>query len=134
MVLSAFSYLSINLMANNYGWASIFHHTLISLINNPADYHPIVTLADYLRVLRQNGFEAFLSVNSAFMFMLCGFIGIFLAKGKIYSHITILMILSVIIHLVLFPAFWTRFFIAHYSIISVSMLIGIFHQFKRSEL
>ena len=130
MLFATFSYLSINYLANNYGWSTIFHHTLISLINNPADYHPIVTLSDYLRVLRQNSFEAFLWVNSTFIFLLFAFVSIFLDKlndgiYKIYSHLTILLILSVIIHLVLFPAFWIRFFIAHYAIISLSMLIII---------
>lgn len=128
MVLSAFSYLSIN--ANNYDWATLFHHTLINLINNPADYHPTVTWADYLRVLKQNGFEAFLFVNSFLIFLLCAFITISLkGDNKIYSHLSILMICSVIIHFLLFPApFWQRFFIAHYSIISIAMIVTVFNK------
>ncbi len=132
ILLSVLSYLSINYLANNYGWATIFHHTLIGLINNPADYHPTVTWIDYLRVLKQNGFEAFLWVNSFLIFLLCAFITISLkADNKIYSHLTILMILSVVIHFLLFPApFWQRFFIAHYSIISIAMIVTVFHSVR----
>jgi len=129
VVLSALSYLSINHLANNYGWATLFHHTLIHLINNPADYHPNVTWVDYLRVLKQNAFEAFLWVNSFFVFLLCAFISVFLGdNNKIYSHLGILMILSVLTHFLLFPApFWQRFFIAHYSIISIAMIVTVFN-------
>ncbi len=132
ILLSVLSYLSINYFANNYGWATIFHHTLIGLINNPADYHPTVTLSDYLRVLKQNGFQAFLWVNPFLVFLLCGFITISLkADNKIYSHLTILMILSVVIHFLLFPApFWQRFFIAHYSIILIAMIVTVFHSVR----
>lgn len=127
MLLSVCSYLSINYFANNYGWATIFHHTLIGLIHNPADYHPTVTWSDYLRVLKQNGFETFLWVNPFLVFLLCAFISISLKAEKIYSHLTILMILSVVIHFLLFPApFWQRFFIAHYAIISIAMIVSIF--------
>jgi hypothetical protein len=131
LFLSVLSYLSINYFANNYGWATIFHHTLIGLINNPADYHPTVTLSDYLQILKQNGFEAFLWVNPFLVFLLCAFITIIKGDKKIYSHLTILMILSVVIHFLLFPApFWQRFFIAHYSIIIIAMIVTVFHKVK----
>lgn len=136
LLLSIVSYLAINHLANNYGWATVFHHTFIGSIPNPADFHPNVTWTDYLSVLAPNSMNAFYWSHSLLFMLFLGLMTIFLASvhktnhlrsptHQIYSHLTVLLILSVLIHCLLFPfpVFWQRFFIAHFSMISVVVTI-----------
>lgn len=130
VLVSTVSYLAINHLANNYGWATIFHHTLIAPIHNPSDYHPMITWADYFPILLKNAMEAFFRMNSLLFFGFCSFVTISVVRlnsqNQIYSHLTILVLLAIIVHFLLFPVLWQRFFIAHYSIICILMVITIF--------
>lgn len=143
LLLSIVSYLAINYLANNYGWATVFYHTFIGTIHNPADFHPNVTWADYLGVLMQNGMNAFYWSHSLLFMLFLGLMTIVLVsvhqasdfispKHQVYSHLTLLLILSFLIHCLLFPfpVFWQRFFVAHFSIISVLMVGTIFLSLK----
>lgn len=137
--LAIVSYLSINHLAGHYGWAKVLYHTLVHLLLNPAESEVNIGIINYLQLLFQRGTDEFFLANYTYVFLLAGTITLSLTRfateaTRIYAHLTILIILAILIHFILFPVLWHRFFVAHYIILMTSMIITIFNITRTHQL
>ncbi len=122
------SCLAIDLAAGNYGWSTVFHHTFVQFITNPAEQRFPVSFSVYLAALR-SGLSMAVS-GSMMIFLFFGLLAYYLSVQKkillrgIYSHLMLILGLSVLIRYLLFPAMLDRFFIAHYMLTAVMLIIA----------
>ena len=121
------TYLTIHLAAGNYGWSTVFHHTLVEFINDPADHSFTISPTTYLKALRAG--LSFLVAGSMMIFLFFGLLAYYLSARKkahvqdIYSHLALILGLSVLLRYALFPAIFDRFFVAQYMLIAVTLVI-----------
>ncbi len=124
-----FIYGLIQFFSAGYGWQITFYHTFIEQLAFPNQQTIHLTFNQYLTVLLPKTIEAFYSVNSLFFnFALLIFLN-FSVENKpentIINRNLILnnyLMLALLIHLFLFPAFWQRFFIAQTAFLLITLL------------
>ncbi len=131
------SYLTINLAAGNYGWSTVFHHTLVQFINDPAEHSFTISLPAYLKALRSG--LSLLVGGSMVIFLFFGLLAYYLSARKkilvqnIYPHLTLILGLSVLLRYALFPAILDRFFVAHYMLVAVALVITSAYSFATTN-
>ena len=123
-------YLFINHYFHNYGWSTIFSFTLVEMISNPADVDLTVSVIDYIYAfargvymsLHDRAFLGFISIVASSLILMRTFTKSFSDNKEIWAY-TVIPILYVAIHFVLFPVPWDRFFIGFYIMASIAMLL-----------
>ena len=131
IVSAAFSlaaYLAINSFFDNYGWHTIFYVSFIERVSNPAELKLLVSLDEYFNVLvkgitgvwRSTIFIAFtlISLIIAWIHYKNRTKNNFLSIKNMQNNLAIIHyigIFYIIIHFILFPVIWHRFFIAQYA-------------------
>ena len=123
-------YLFINHYFHNYGWSTIFSMTLLERVSNPADVNFTVSVIDYIHAftrgvytsLDDRAFLGFISVVASSLILMRTFTKSFSDNKEIWAY-TVIPILYVAIHFVLFPVPWDRFFIGFYIMASIAMLL-----------
>ncbi len=123
-------YLFVNNFFNNYGWSTIFSITLVERISNPADVSLTVSVADYLHALARGIFNSlsdrtflgFVSIVLTSLVLMRVFLKSF-SENKEISMYSIIPILYILIHFILFPVTWDRFFIGFYAMFIISTLL-----------
>lgn len=121
-------YLTINKIAGNYGWATVFYLVFVSNfnLNYPADTHVVITLPDYMRalmngtldILQSDAFDAFVglfALQIGILLRLKGFTRslIHLFEQRI-NALALISFAYVIVHFLIFPAGISRFFAAQF--------------------
>lgn len=123
-------YLLINNFFHNYGWSTIFSITLIERISNPADVSLTVSAIDYLKAfarglvnsLNDRAFLGFISIMFSSLILIKVFSKTFLDNKELWTY-TVIPILYISIHFVLFPVTWDRFFIGFYTMTTIATLL-----------
>lgn len=115
------------------GWTSIYYFSLIKQTTHPISEPQSVTLFQYLRILYYS-IKSLLNYNIFMLYMLISVSSIFLFinqlrnKSSIGVHRTNLYILSsiciiyVVVHFLILPLPWARFFTAPYLIGTIMLL------------
>ena len=137
-------YLSINSYANNYGWSTVFYYAVISDMEatHPLEYSSIgVSIEQYLSAVKSN-LAKFFPSRAISLFAIAIFlqVTIFAASLRrklsfalvfrgILNHpillLTTISILYIIIHYILFPLLFERFFIGYYMIGALGFLATV---------
>ncbi len=124
-----FIYGLIQFFSAGYGWQITFYHTFIEQLAFPAQQAIHLSFNQYLTVLLPKTLEAFYSVNSLFFnFTLLVFLNFNVENSsqnaiiKRNIFLNNYLMLALIIHLLLFPAFWQRFFIAQTAFLLITVL------------
>lgn len=134
-------YLFINDYADNYGWSTVFYYAIVSKMTatHPLEYSSIgVTIEQYISAVKGNLVQFFR--NRAVLLFAAVVFAQFIIHARslkiksslasIYKDIlnypilvlTIISVLYVIIHYVLFPLLYERFFIGQYMIGALGLL------------
>ena len=128
LVTSLITYLVINKLAGNYGWATVFYLVFISdfTLNYPADAKIQISILQYVQalfigvldILESDAFDAFVGVFLLHTGMLLRIRGL---RGSLGSFTTqrinalaAISVSYVAIHFLIFPAGYSRFFAAQY--------------------
>ncbi len=129
-------YLFINKYYNNYGWATVFYLVFITdmHLNYPADTEIHISVSQYLmslakgtvEILVNDGFDSFIglfAIQLGISFKVTGF------KSSVVSYfkhpanaLAVISFTYVIIHFLVFPAGYSRFFAAQYLIVLLTLL------------
>ena len=110
----------ISIASHFYGWSTLFYHTFYGYLSYPAEYHSHITISQYLNTLLHS-FRVKPPANSIAFFLLLASMGQILRReGALPSAYVTIALLSVLIHYLLFPGIYPRFFFAYY------LLTGIF--------
>ncbi|NUN06100.1 MAG: hypothetical protein HUU57_10090 [Bdellovibrio sp.] len=111
-VLPALMYIYVNKVNANYGYLKIFNFTLIGIDPFPATMHIQTTLMPYLNAYAE-GFGAFVGHKHFILFTLyglCWFKYIRPQKKSLLNQQVGLVLGFVLFHMLLFPAYYQRFF------------------------
>lgn len=120
-------YFAINKFYGSYGWSSVFSYTFIHKYVEPANVIHKVTFSDYFSVWFAKKYEILLDIPF-FIYIIVMFYSAFMCIKKyglrVLSEITkpenIILSISlisfgyVVIHVILFPVVWPRFFAGQY--------------------
>ena len=126
------AYLLLNTYFNSYGWSATFYVSFVERVFNPAEAPMDVTLAMYLKVLARSSFVALKTASFMAYVVSCGLIlhyqlrDVFLVENIAAQRLLVLhhtCAVYVIVHFLLFPAVWERFFIGPYGI---TVALGIY--------
>jgi hypothetical protein len=117
---------SAGLLLGGYGWATVFNYTFVDHSDHPASISASVAIRDYLGVMRNTLSEIPLSETWVFGFLAVLLAGILLMKARsaagsgsaparaaLVRDIGFILLLSggyFIMHFLIFPAAWIRFF------------------------
>ena len=130
MMLTIVLYLAVNHLFNNYGWETIFSFTFVERVSNPADADMTVSVLDYCHVFAIGVFESlddrvflgFASIVLCSLFVMKITIKSFSDKREIFVY-SIIPLLYILVHFMLFPVTWDRFFVGFYMMFIVSTLL-----------
>ena len=132
-------YLFINKYFNNYGWATVFYLVFITdmHLNYPADTEISISVSQYLmslargtiEILINDGFDVFMglfAIQLGISFKVTGF------KQSVINYfmypvnaLAVISFVYVIVHFLVFPAGYSRFFAAQYLTILLTLLTVI---------
>ncbi len=133
-------YLFINNLFHNYGWSTIFSITLIERISNPADISLTISAIDYIKAfkiglidsLHDRPFLGFISITLSLLVLRKIFPERFSNNKELLTY-TIIPILYILIHFILFPVTWNRFFIGFYAMSTIAILLLLSQLIKEHE-
>lgn len=117
-----------------YGWPVVFHHTFVESLPHPAGAAVSVRPAEYLRALAAC-LSTSVPASGALYYALLLAVGAARyvkrqARIDLAAPIVALpavFLADIVARLLLFPAFWDRFFTAHYAVITVAAVRMILH-------
>lgn len=145
VIISVILYLFINTYWSYPGWATIFYFTLIQNLTHPLSMPPTLTISHYFFALL-NGMKG-LPINSVFMlyvlisissfYIMVNYIKIKSLSNMFNSPAIVLSVVCIIFvcsHFLLFPVAWTRFFSGAYLIGTFSLLVMIIDYVKTLKL
>lgn len=110
-----------------YGWPVVFHHTFIASLPHPAGAVVTVRAGEYVRTLLAT-LSTDVPAGGALYFALLLGIGV-VRRGRRSARLDLtdpivalpaVFLADLGVRLLLFPAFWDRFFAAHYAVIAVA--------------
>ena len=125
------SYLMINHWAGHYGWATVFQHTFIEKITNPAGTQVSVSFLDYaLSVVKQG--LASMRDSGLLLFTLLAILALLVARtrrgqgiARTHADHIVIAAASVVVHFLLFPVLWDRFFVAQYVLVTIILIAEV---------
>ncbi|HBR96481.1 MAG TPA: hypothetical protein DD979_03770 [Gammaproteobacteria bacterium] len=134
-------YLAVNRYFGNYGWATVFYLVFITdmHLNYPADTDIQISLAQYVNsvmsgimdILVNDGFDAFAGLFAIHLGLSLRLNGL---KNTFFDfftrHVNALAVISVIyviVHFLVFPAGYSRFFAAQYFTVLLTTLAMMTH-------
>jgi hypothetical protein len=143
-LLSIVLYWSVNAYFGNYGWSTVFDYTFSHKSTHPADFPHAVTMASYLAAL-QEGVKSLFSAPLFLTYILMtlgGIVSLFWRSPWTQPAVTLwrrdmlFALLSslayVVLHFVLFPDIWRRFFAGQYAL-SMALTMYIVLETARSN-
>lgn len=126
MIMGVLIYSAIITLASSYGWWTLFSHTFLGLIHNPADYTPKFSPYDYMNVVIRNIQYVYSERVSLFLLLAALTMVIYnfrFTNRNISLHITLIVLMVICIRFLLYPGFPTRFFAVYYLVIGVTFVI-----------
>jgi len=140
-VVSVGIYLAINKFTGNFGWGTVFYYVFVSGMKatHPVEYSSVgVSIGQYMSAVISNS-KSFLNKPSVLLFELSAFLQFiifWLSQKKISpawntlinifkNPVLVLTLLSVgyfLLHYILFPAVWFRFFVGPYMVAGLGLL------------
>jgi hypothetical protein len=128
MILIFLTYLGILAFSKPYRWWTVFSHTFLGRMISPAEAPSELSLSSYFVTFKEALGQVYLMRVSFFLLLsaLTAVLSDFrLRTDNIPLYSTLLALVSLVIHFVLFPALWDRFFAAHYLVIGAAFVIGL---------
>jgi hypothetical protein len=133
LALTLITYLGVNRYYGNYGWATLFYFTFIQQSPRPAELVVQFGLKEYLLVLQLAWQQVM--VDKAFA-VFCGLgllslalwrrpVGASPPRQRALGFLLLLNLGYVVLHFLLFPMIWERFFVAQYLLALVILLVLI---------
>jgi len=131
--LTLVTYVFINLWAGNYGWQTLFYFTFINKVADPATLVSPLTVQQYWWAL-SNGLRDALMDKGLLLFL-----AMIVLSFRVFRHLNldslvrspdeqkrlfviVLPLIYVLVHFVLYPVLWARFFSAFYLIAAIGFL------------
>lgn len=120
-------YVAVNYCFGNYGWSTVFDYTLSHKSTHPADFPHVVTVASYLAAFKV-GVRATVSNSLLLIYVVMTFASTVRLLPRVWrrqitastSSGVLFVLLSsfvyVVLHFLLFPVDWTRFFAGQYGL------------------
>lgn len=143
-VVGGVLYLSVNKFAGNYGWSTVFHYVFISdmTATHPAVFSQLgISFQQYIYHLTSNLiwifyesefwlFTVFILIQYLLFYYLTDSGSSYFDKLNQYLtdpivSLTLISGIYVLLHYLLFPAMWTRFFLGQYMIGALGLLYTI---------
>jgi hypothetical protein len=136
LLASVFIYLAINKYFGNYGWTTVFYLVFVSdfTLNYPATTTVTVTLRDYIYALFDGGldilitdaFDIFIAIFALHLGVSLRLTGMRASFHSFFSQrinaIAVISFVYVVVHFLVFPAGYSRFFAAQYLLIILAFL------------
>jgi hypothetical protein len=137
--VGVFIVILINIWSGSYGYSTLFYHSFVERLTNPAEFNIAITPQIYFKGL----------VNWAFMFkyslvglqFLILLIALYIRlktseniKNDVESLILAGLGLSIILHYIIFPLIDDRFFIAQYVVIDILFVKSVYSLVKSRTL
>lgn len=124
------SYIGINAFGHHYSWSTLFYHTFIEQVSNPADRSFHIGVNEYLYALKTRGGSIFATSIVAFLFAgACAYYLRSAAKHTpardIYQGLILIVVTNIVLRFILFPVLWDRMFIAHYVLLGVLFVLSV---------
>lgn len=132
LLLSILILLTINHLAGSFGWATLIHYSFVERVSDPSAINATIGFENYLQIvisqlpkfLRNAGFTFFLGLTivNIVLFRCLN------AKERENSSLQFFVFIPpayVLVHVVLFPAVWNRFFIGFYLMALLGFLFTI---------
>ena len=140
-VITAILYICVNKVVGNYGWSTVFYYVFISDMQatHPGEFSKLgISMQQYLATVINN-LSLILPENKFWLFVVNVLLQLILflnlksdssnkkeklktlAKNPVIS-LTIICCGYIVLHYLLFPALWPRFFIGQYMIASLGLL------------
>ncbi len=150
--VSGILYLSVNEFAGNYGWSTVFYYVFVSdmTATHPAQFSQAgISFQEYIYHVVSNLIWIF--YESEFwlftVLILIQFLIFYYLTGSSSSHmekikqyltdpiisLTLISVIYIALHYLLFPAMWTRFFLGQYMIGALGLLYTITLLIKKIE-
>lgn len=119
------AYLLISVSAGHYGWATLFYHSFVSFVPDPATRAVSFDPAQYLLALARGARTPL--EGSAVLFAFIGAAAYALPAREdtdtMLDRVLLLLAANAALRYALFPAIWDRFFVAHYMLAGVILVI-----------
>ncbi len=127
---------AINHFSGFYGWATLFHQSLLGLLNTPGESLVHVSVRAYLVALKQGlFFSTFTGFLSQFVFLGVLALLVFGATKNnerllVYRHLTLLVLASLVAYFLLMPSMtrWfehERFNVPQYLFLAISCVVAV---------
>jgi len=114
---------AIHLFAGQYSWDVLFYHSFVSRLVAPADAIVRITPRVYFRTLVWNG--GILALHSSLsLVFLTGVAAMLLHRCRSYQYLTGTVLVSVIIHFLLYPDRGDRFYVLAFFFAPLSLVIA----------
>ncbi len=135
-VVAILIYLQVNSVFGNYGWATVFYLVFVSdfTLNYPATTEVTVTITDYFSAILKGGynilitdaFDVFIGIFALHLGISLRLNGVRESFRHFFSHrvnaLTVIAFIYVIIHFLVFPAGYSRFFGGQYLVVLLAFL------------
>ncbi len=137
-VLCLLIYVFINEYYGHYGWSTVFYFTFIEKLTHPADATIHLSVGDYLKGLSfgvrnafiDKSFFSYLGITLLSVLLLPKCYTLKLHKNNIFNIIFFTLIISflyVVVHFLLYPTIWNRFFVGQYILGAAGFLYLLSH-------
>jgi hypothetical protein len=131
VVVSALSAVAVTLaivgVSNHYGWSTLFHHTFMGFLPNPADVTVTVSFRDYARVVlggMRSVFDSSLILFAVFGMLAHALPGRDSAGWRrLYEGLLLIVAGNIAVRYALFPIIFDRLLVAHYLLAVVLLAI-----------
>jgi len=134
-------YAFLNLVFDHYPWSTLIWHTFYEPLPRPADTPIALSVARYAHLLA-HGFDV-LGLIRLLALITCTLATLLPPKtpahktstisSNRYRAIAVIMLVGIAIHYLLFPGFWTRFFVANFTVTLICLAITRFTSSTRQS-
>ena len=142
LVVCMASVSAINHFSGFYGWATLFHQSLLGLLNTPGESLVHISMRTYLVTLKQGlFFSTFTGFLSQFVFL--GVLALLVSGATknnerllVYRHLTLLVLASLVAYYLLMPSMtrWfehERFVVPQYLFLAISCVVAVLTRLTR---
>ena len=135
-IMSVALYLTINMLSGNYGWFTLFYHSFIERLNDPAAFNEQFSLTAYFGGLAAAVKDYPYSFSSLPLYLLILCIAAYIFKRS-EDHVLLLfagvVVVNLMVKIVLFPDFDDRFYTAYYLLILILFIKAVVSLVKPAE-
>jgi hypothetical protein len=128
--MAVVSYCVIRVFAGPYSWSVLFHNSFVAALTEPGNAIVEVTPRTYFFTIAQNGWTLLKSTSLTLVFLM-GLLALMLHRRRSYRFMTATILLSEILHFVMYPSIEHRFYTLSTFFFPLSLVLACQKYFLR---